>query len=53
MQRFFEASTWAGVAAILQAAKVLVPPQYHVALDGATAVTGVMAGMLREQGAVK
>jgi hypothetical protein len=53
MQRFFEASTWAGFAAILQAAKVLVPPQYHVALDGATAVTGVIAGMLPEHGGVK
>lgn len=51
MKRLTEASTWAGIAAILQAAKALIPPQYHVLLDGATAASGAIAGLVREKGA--
>lgn len=51
MKRLKEASTWAGIAAILQAAKLLVPPQYHIVIDGATAAAGAVAGMVPEKGA--
>lgn len=51
MKRFKEASTWAGIAAILQAAKLLVPAQWHMALDGATALAGTVAGVVPEKAA--
>ncbi|WP_158567972.1 hypothetical protein [Duganella sp. BJB476] len=50
MKRLKEASTWAGFAAILQAAKMFVPPQYHILLDGATAIAGTVAGIVPEKG---
>lgn len=53
MKRFKEASTWAGLAAIFQAVKLFVPPQYHIVLDGATAIAGTVAGVVPEQGAAK
>lgn len=53
MKRLKEASTWAGFAAILQAAKLVVPPQYHFVLDGATAIAGTVAGLVPEQSAVR
>jgi hypothetical protein len=53
MKRLFEPSTWAGLAAILQAAKTLTAPQHHIVLDGATALAGVVAGLLTEKGAAK
>lgn len=49
MKRLKEASTWAGIAAILQAAKLLVPPQYHVAVDGLTVLAGTVAGIVPEK----
>jgi hypothetical protein len=48
-KRLCEPSTWAGLATILQAAKVIVPPQYHLVLDGATAVAGAIAVRLPEE----
>lgn len=48
MQRLKEPSTWAGLAGILQAAKALVPVQYHPVVDFATAAAGVVAGMVHE-----
>ena len=47
MKRFYEPSTWAGLAAILQAAKFIFP-QYTLAIDAATAATGGVAVVLRE-----
>lgn len=52
LKRLKEASTWAGLAAILQAAKLVVPAHYHMVLDGATAVAGTIAGVVPEKGAV-
>lgn len=49
MGRLKEPSTWAGLAAILQAAKVFFPV-YGLALDGLTAAAGSLAVALREAG---
>jgi hypothetical protein len=49
MKRLTEPSTWAGFAAFLQAAKLLVPPQYHIVLDGGTALAATMAGLIPEK----
>lgn len=51
MNRLKEASTWAGFAAVFQMLKVFVPPQYHLVLDGATAVSGALAGVIPEKAA--
>lgn len=48
MKRLKEASTWAGVAAILQALKALLP-QHALVLDGLTAVAGTVAAVVPEQ----
>lgn len=50
--RFKEPSTWAGFAALFQLAKLIVPPQYHIVVDGATAVAGALAGVIAEKGPV-
>lgn len=47
MDRLKEPSTWAGLAAVLQAAKVFLPV-YALALDGLTAAAGGLAVALRE-----
>jgi len=52
MKRLKEPSTWAGLAALCQAAKLVVPPHYHYLVDGATALAGVLAGVIAEKGAV-
>lgn len=52
MNRLKEPSTWAGLAALFQLAKMIVPPQYHIVVDGATAMAGALAGMIREKGVV-
>jgi hypothetical protein len=52
MNRLKEASTWAGFAALFQLAKAVVPPQYHIVVDCATAVAGALAGVIREKGLV-
>ena len=49
MGRLKEPSTWAGFAALLQAAKVFFPLQ-ALALDGLTAAVGSLAVALRETG---
>lgn len=50
MKRLKEASTWAGLAAILQALKVILP-QHSLVLDGLTAVAGTVAAVVPEKGA--
>lgn len=48
--RFKEPSTWAGLAALLQVAKVFFPV-YALAFDGLTAAAGSFAMALPENGA--
>lgn len=48
MKRFTEPSTWAGFGVLFQAAKMFVPPQYHLVLDGASAVAAAVAGVMPE-----
>jgi hypothetical protein len=50
MNRVKEPSTWAGLAAILQAMK-FVFPAYAMGIDAATAAAGGVAMVLREGGA--
>ncbi|WP_373986997.1 hypothetical protein [Duganella sp. BuS-21] len=50
MKRLKEASTWAGLAAILQGLKAVLP-QHAVVLDGLTVVAGLVAGVVPEKGA--
>ena len=52
MNRLKEPSTWAGFAALFQLAKLIVPPQYHIVVDGATAMAGALAGVIAEKGSV-
>lgn len=49
MKRLNEPSTWAGLAAILQALKFFFPA-HAIAVDGVTAVFGTVAVVMREQG---
>jgi hypothetical protein len=48
MNRLKEASTWAGLAAILQALKVIMPA-HGLVLDGLTAVAGTVAAMVPDK----
>lgn len=48
-KRIREPSTWAGFGVLLQMAKSFLPPQYHIILDGATAVAGTLAGVISEK----
>lgn len=50
MNRFKQPSTWAGLAAILQALKAMLP-EHALVLDGLTVVAGGVAGVVNEQGA--
>lgn len=50
MKRLKEASTWAGLAAILQALKTVLP-QHSLILDGLTAVAGTVAAVVPDKGA--
>jgi hypothetical protein len=52
MDRFFEPSTWAGLGVLFQTFKAFVPPSAHIWVDGATAVAGTLAGVMRERGGV-
>jgi hypothetical protein len=52
MNRITEPSTWAGLAALLQLAKIFTPPQYHIVIDALTAGAGSAAVTMRE-GAAK
>lgn len=47
MNRIKEPSTWAGLAAILQALKFVLP-QYAILVDAATACAGGVAVVMRE-----
>ena len=49
MNRFTEPSTWAGLATLFQVAKMFVPANLHICLDGATAVAGALAGVMPEK----
>lgn len=53
MKRLKEPSTWAGLAALIQMAKAVTPPHYHIIIDGLTGVAGGLGVLLREQAAVK
>ncbi|MFZ4878433.1 hypothetical protein ACL9RI_25385 [Janthinobacterium sp. Mn2066] len=50
MNRLKEASTWAGLGVLFQVAKAFLPPQYHICVDGASAVAGALAGVIRDKG---
>lgn len=50
MKRLKEASTWAGVAGILQALKAFLP-QHAAVIDGLTVVAGAVAAVVPEKGA--
>ncbi len=52
MDRLKEASTWAGFGVLFQMLKPFVPAQYHIILDGASAVSGALAGVIPEKKAV-
>jgi len=49
-KRLKEASTWAGIAGIFQALKVILP-QHSLVLDGLTGAAGLAAGVIAEKGA--
>lgn len=51
MKRFLEPSTWAGLAAVLQGLKFVLPPQWHPVVDGASVAAGGLAAAMREKGA--
>lgn len=53
MKRLKEPSTWAGLAAVFQGLKFVLPPQWHPVIDGASVAAGGLAAAMREQGAVK
>ncbi len=48
MQRLTEASSFAGFAALTQAAKFFLPAPYHGLCDGLTALLGSLAVVKRE-----
>lgn len=52
MKRLFEPSTWAGLAAVFQGLKFVLPAQWHPVIDGASVAAGGLAAAMRE-GAVK
>ena len=49
MNRIIEPSTWAGIAAMLEAVKFLMP-QYAAVVVGVQAIAGGVAMVLRERG---
>ncbi|GAC1611100.1 MAG: hypothetical protein NVS3B3_21490 [Aquirhabdus sp.] len=48
LNRFKEASTWAGFGVLFQVAKAFLP-QYAIYLDGASAIAGTLAGLVPEK----
>ena len=52
MNRLKEPSTWAGLAGLVQGAKLFVPPQYHFVVDGASILAGGLAALIAEKGPV-
>jgi hypothetical protein len=50
MKRLKEASTWAGIAGILQALKAFVP-QHSAVIDGLTVLAGTVAAIVPDKGA--
>jgi hypothetical protein len=52
VNRLKEPSTWAGLAALFQGLKFVLPPQWHPIVDGVVVATGGLAVAMRE-GAVK
>ena len=51
--RLKEPSTWAGIAAVLQGLKLVMPPQWHAVLDGITIAAGGVAVARKDPGAEK
>lgn len=49
MNRFKEASTWAGVGVLAQVATSFVPPQYAILLHGLSAFAATLAGVVPEK----
>lgn len=49
-KRLQEPSTWAGIAAVLQGLKLVMPPQWHQVLDGATMAAGGVAVAKKDPG---
>ena len=52
MKRLKEPSTWAGFAALAQMGSALAP-QYAFAFHAVTVLSGTLAGLIAERGAVK
>jgi len=52
MKRLFEPSTWAGLAAVIQGLKLVLPAHWYPVIDGASGAAGGMAVVLREKGQV-
>lgn len=52
MKRLFEPSTWAGLAAVVQGLKFVLPAHWHAVVDAASVAAGGVAAAMRE-GAVK
>jgi len=53
MKRLFEPSTWAGLAVAVLGLKVILPPHWHLIVDGASVAAGGVAAVLREKGQVQ
>jgi hypothetical protein len=49
-KRLNEPSTWAGLAAVLQGLKLVMPPQWHQVLDGVTMAAGGLAIAKKDPG---
>lgn len=49
MNRFKEASTWAGIGVFAQMLKAFLPPQYHLVADATSAVAAALAGVIPEK----
>ena len=48
MKRMFEPSTCAGLAAVFQGLKFVLPPQWHPVVDGVSVAAGGLAAAMRE-----
>jgi hypothetical protein len=50
LKRFFEPSTWAGLAAVALGAKMVMPPPWNAVADAVAVAAGGLAMALREKG---
>ena len=53
MSRLHEPSTFAGLAGVAQALKAVLPPQWHLYLDGLSLFAGSVAVAKRDPGNVQ